>query len=139
MTTIRLRGLAERADCAEQPLGPDVVVPETVSVYLEFNLSSGPVGTATLKRDEQGIWADVTLHPDAGNWSATLMRRVIEKGQLRDLWPAFAISVARTVVSEGVITAGEVTNMSLSRANRDPDLPPYEIVYDDRSSGGEED
>lgn len=141
MTTIHLNGLAERADCAEQPLGPGVIVPEMASVYLDFNLQGGPVGTAKLHRDEQGIWADVTLEPDARTRSADLMRHVIGKGRLRELWPAFAISVARTVVSKsdahpmGVITAGEVVNMSLCRANRDPGLPPYEVVHD--GSGGE--
>jgi hypothetical protein len=130
VTTIHLQGLAERADCAEQPLGPDVTVPEKVDVYLDFNLLSGPVGTAELRRDEQGIWADVTLELDAHTLSTDLMRKVISRGELRKLWPAFAISVARTVVSEGVITAGEVANMSLCRANRDPDLPPYEVVND---------
>jgi hypothetical protein len=136
VTTIHLHGLAERADCAEQPLGPDVTVPEKVNVYLEFDLRGGPVGTATLRRDEQGIWADVTLETDARTRSADLLRRVVGKGELRKLWPAFAISVARTVVSKsdthpmGVITAGEVANMSLCRANRDPGLPPYEVVRD---------
>lgn len=136
MTAIHLRGLAERADCAEQPLGPGVIVPETVSVYLEFDLRNGPVGTAKLRRDEQGIWADVTLEPDARTRSADLMRHVIGKGELRKLWPAFAISIARTVVIKsedhpaGVITAGEVGNISLCRANRDPDLPGYEVVDD---------
>jgi hypothetical protein len=134
MESIHLRGLAERADCAEQPIGPGVTVPENVSVYLEFNLRSGPVGTATLRRDERGIWADITLEPDAGTRSANLMRHVIRKDQLRELWPALAVSIARTVVSKSdahpmaVITAGEVANVSLCRANRDPDLPPYEVV-----------
>jgi hypothetical protein len=136
VTAIHLHGLAERADCAEQPVGPGVIVPERVSVYLEFDLQAGPVGTAELRRDEQGIWADVTLEPDARTRSADLLRHVIRRGELRKLWPAFAISIARTVVSEsdahptGVITAGEVANMSLCRANRDPDLPPYEVVND---------
>ena len=138
MTTLHLRGLAKRAGCAEQPLGPDVIVPEKVSVYLEFDLQSGPVGTAKLSRVEQGIWADVTLELDARTRSADLLRHVTGKGELRKLWPAFAISIARTVVTEGVITAGEVANMSLCRANRDPDLPPYEVVYDKDPSGGEE-
>ena len=130
VTEIRLRGLAERADCAEQPLGPGVIVPEAVSVYLEFDLLGGPVGTAALRRDEAGIWADVTLNPDAKSRSADLMRHVVARGELRRLWPAFAISVAKTVVAENVIVGGEVANMSLCRANRDPDLPPYEIVND---------
>lgn len=135
--TIHLRGLAERADCTEQPLGAGVIVPETVNVYLEFDLCGGPVGTAKLRRDEQGIWADALIYPDAEHAHGALMGNALSTGKFRQLWPAFAISIARTVITKsdahpmGVITAGEVANMSLCRANRDPDLPPYEVVYDE--------
>lgn len=130
MTTIRLRGLAERAGCAEYPLGPDVIVPETVSVYLEFNKRNGPVGTATLRRDEAGIWADAVLDLDSGTKSADLLRHVNGKGRLRKTWPAFAISVAGAVVTKDGVTGGTVADLSLCQANSDPDLPPYEVIYD---------
>lgn len=139
MMAIHLRGLAERADCAEQPLGPDVIVPEKVPVLLEFSAIGGPVGTATLNRDDHGIWADAIIRLDAGTQAGLLVRKAVERGDFRKMWPSFAIDVARTVITKddthpmGVITGGQVMHLSLCRANRDPDLPPYEIVYDDLS------
>jgi hypothetical protein len=134
---IHLRGLAERAGCDEQPLGPGVTVPETVPVLVEFSIKDGPIGTATLTRDEHGIWADAILELDVKGLLGDLIRKTVRQGTFRELWPAFAIDIARTVVTKdddhpaGVITSGEVMHLSLCRANRDPDLPPYEVVCDD--------
>ncbi len=136
MTTIHLRGLAERAGCEEQPLGPGVTVPETVPVLLEFNVKEGPIGTATLTRDERGIWAGAVIQLGVEGLLGDLIRKTVRQGTFRSMWPAFAIDIARTVVTKdddhpaGVITSGEVQHLSLCRANRDPGLPPYEVVYD---------
>lgn len=135
MSTLHLRGLAHRAGCAGQPLGPGVTVPETVPVLLEFDVRS-PVGTATLRRDEHGIWADAVISLDLKGFHGDLIRKAVSRGEFRRLWPAFAISIARTVITKddahpmGVITSGEVRHVSLCSANSDPDLPQYEVVYD---------
>lgn len=119
--TIRIRGIAERAGSPEQPLGPDVVIPEHVIVRREFNHSVSPLGMATLRRDENGdIWADAEV--------------TISKED-REALPYFAVGIVRAVVVSksrehrmGVITAGEITELTLTRKNVDPDLPPYEVV-----------
>lgn len=126
---IRIRGLVERADSPEQRLGPDVTVPGTLPVLLEFSHAEPPIGTAILTRDDEGIHAYATL------WLAGVFGKMAMKRDIRVLWPKFAIGIARTVITKGddgadVITEGEVVSLSLCRENVDPGLPPWEYVYD---------
>ena len=65
MTSVHLHGLAMRDDGR---LDDTTIVPETVPVWVEYDWSK-EVGTATLRRDETGIWADVTA--EDGPWRET--------------------------------------------------------------------
>lgn len=123
---IRIRGLAERAASPEQPLGPEVIVPESVPLRLESG-SGRQVGTATLRRDEQGIRAEAAFPRDTGRdrvpqWHGS--------HHPADLWPKLAVGVARALSENGVITSGEIACVCLVRENIDPALPPWEIVTD---------
>ena len=118
---IRLHGMCERAESPEQPLGPDVIVPGSVLLTIEFDMLALPIGMAALHRDGQGsIWADVS--------GIDVMPERIEA------YPYFAIGIAHAVISkdddhpEGRITGGEITRLAVTHANADPDLPPYEVV-----------
>jgi hypothetical protein len=126
---VHIRGLAERAASPVHRLGPDVTVPDTLPVLLEFSRAEGPIGTATLTRDDEGIHADATL------WLTGLFGKMAMKRDIGVLWPKFAIGIARTVITRDgdgteVISAGEVVALSLCRENIDPDLPPWKVVYD---------
>ena len=127
--TVHIRGLAERADSPVHRLGPDVTVPETRPVLVEFSHAVPPAGTARLTRDDEGIHADATLY--LVGW----LRQMAQKHDLRSLWPKFALGIARTVITEdegggAVIIAGEVVSLSLCRENVDRDLPPWKVVPD---------
>ena len=49
-------------------LDDTTIVPETVPVFIEYDFSK-EIGTAALRRDEAGIWADVTA--EDGPWRET--------------------------------------------------------------------
>ena len=123
---VRLRGMCERAESPEQPLGPDVIVPGQVPLSIEFDRMAPPIDMAALRRDEHGgIWADVS--------GIDVMPERIAA------YPYFAIGIAHPVISKdtaepdgsnplGRITAGEITHLAVVRRNADPGLPPYEVV-----------
>jgi len=125
VSTIRIRSLAERADSPEQPLGPEVIVPEQVPLRIESHPRE-TVGTATLRRDEAGIWAEAVIHLDADTEYAEVIRR----DHPAAAWPYLAVGIIRTLSEKGVITSGEVVAVSLVRKNIDPGLPPWEVVTD---------
>ena len=123
---VRLHGMCERAESPEQPLGPDVIVPDRVPLSIEFDRATPPIGMAALRRDEQGgIWAEVS--------GIDVMPERIAA------YPYFAVGIAHPVISKdtaepdgsnplGRITAGEITHLAVVRRNADPGLPPYEVV-----------
>lgn len=123
--TIRIRGLAERAASPEQPLGPEVIVPESVPLRIQ---SSPPetVGTAMLRRDEAGIWAEAVIRLYGDGEHFEVMRR----DHPAAAWPYLAVGVARAITENGVIVSGEVSDVFLVRENVDPDLPVWEVVTD---------
>ena len=126
---VHIRGLAERAASPVHRLGPDVTVPDTLPVLLEFSRTEPAIGTAALTRDDEGIHADATL------WLAGFFGKMAMHRDVGVLWPKFALGIARTVIIKDddgtdVITAGEVVALSLCRENVDPDLPPWKVVYD---------
>jgi DNA-binding PadR family transcriptional regulator len=124
-SSIRIRGLAERAGSPDRPLGPEVIVPEQVPLLVE---SSPPetIGTAALRRDERGIWCEAEIWFDGHGEQAAAMRDRHPAEQ----WPKLAVGIERALVEKGVITAGRVTSVSLVRENFDPGLPPWEVVTD---------
>ena len=126
---VHIRGLAERAASPVQRLGPDVTVPATLPVLLEFSHTEPAIGTATLTRDNEGIHADATL------WLTGTFGEIAKRHDIRNMWPKLAIGIRAATVTKGadgadVITSGEVVALSLCRENVDPDLPPWEVVYD---------
>ena len=128
--TVHIRGLAERAASPVRRLGPDVTVPGTLPVLVEFSHERPPVGTATLSRDGEGVHADATL------WLTGWLAQMAQKTDIRKLWPKFALGIARTVITKDddgtdVITSGEVVALSLCRENVDPGLPPWEVIRDE--------
>jgi hypothetical protein len=123
--SIRIRGLAERADSPDRPLGPEVIIPESVPLNVETS-PPGQVGIATLRRDEQGIWAEAEIQFDGhGERSAAMRDR-----HPAEAWPKLAVGIEKALVEKGVITVGRVISVSLVRENFDPDLPPWEVVTD---------
>jgi hypothetical protein len=126
ISSIRIRGLAERADSPVQPLGPVVAVPGTVPLMTETSPRE-QVGTATLHWDEQGIRAEGVI--DLGAWERI---PVNDRRQAHpaELWPKFAVGIEKPLVEKGIITSGRVAFISLVRENSDPDLPPWEVVTD---------
>ena len=126
--TVHIRGLAERAASPVHRLGPDVTVPATLPVLLEFSRAEPPAGTATLTRDEHGIHADAVLRLTG------LFGKMAARHDIRTLWPKFAIGIAGTVITSDddgtdAISAGRVVSLSLCRENVDPGLPPWKYVY----------
>ena len=104
----RLHGICERAASPEQPLGPDVVVPESVPVSIIFSYDH-IIGVATLRRDEHGdIWADIA--------------DVQTDPRMLEACPCFAI---RAIVKPG--QPAVINGLAICEANVDPDLPPYEV------------
>ena len=126
VASIRIRGLAERADSPEQPLGPDVIVPESVPLRLEYGAGE-TVGTARLRRDEAGIWAEAEIPPDTGRDRVPAWHHSHHPA---DLWPKFAVGIARALSEGGTITSGEIACVCLVRENTDTTLPPWEIITD---------
>jgi hypothetical protein len=130
VTAIRIRGLAERADSPERPLGPDVTVPESVPVRIDGDRGMTCVGMATLLRDDAGIWAEAKL--DRGAVAQVLGMPLADEVTAIEGFPCFALAVRVTGEDRPAelkaITAGEVVGISLCRKNVDPDLLPYEIV-----------
>ena len=116
----RLRGICERAASPGLPLGPDVVVPESVPLLVQFDYQR-VIGMAVLTRAANGdILASAEIGPgaDAGLLSAA---------------PYFAIGIRHTRLEKdsdqplGRIWAGEIRNVAIVDRNIDPDLPPYEV------------
>jgi hypothetical protein len=108
---MRIRGICERAD-SPQPLGPDVVVPETVPLTVNFDLAD-PVGWATLTRAPNGdILAGADIFP--GSVTERLIRR--------HLVPYFSVGAIAKPGEPPVIC-----RLAISESNADPDLPPYEV------------
>jgi hypothetical protein len=128
ITSIRIRGLAERADSPEQPLGPEVIVPEQVPLRVEFDAGKEPVGFVALSRDERGIWASGEIRLDAWEQAKTGNRDRYDHpaGQ----WPKLAVGILKPLVENGIITSGKVVAVSLVRENADTSLPPWEVVTD---------
>jgi len=109
--SVRIRGLAMR-DAGR--LETDTIVPDTVPVHVEYDYSS-QIGTAALRRDETGIWADVTA--EDGPW----------RESCRYFGMSFRCGHAAARPGGGL---GEAIGVSLVASNGDPDLPPWEVVCD---------
>lgn len=109
--TVRIRGLAMR-DAGR--LEDDTIVPATVPVWIGYDYSS-QIGTAALRRDETGIWADVTA----------------EDGPWRESCRYFGMSFRCGHAAARPGGLGEAIGVSLVASNGDPDLPPWEVVYDE--------
>jgi hypothetical protein len=109
---MRVHGICERAD-SPGPIGPDALVPDSVPLTLNFDLSK-TMGRATLSVAPNGdILASADIRP--GSHEEMLVRRRIV--------PYFAVSA--------IAKPGEpafVNWLSVCESNIDPDLPPYEIT-----------
>ena len=111
MTTVRLHGLASGPD----RLDPTTIVPETVPVWVEYDYGT-KIGTATLRRDDEGIWADVVA--EDGPWRETC----------RYFGTSFRVGHLADVPGHGL---GEAIGVSLvAKTAPWSGLPPYEIVND---------
>ena len=109
--SMHIRGLAMR-DAGR--LEHDTIVPARVPVFIKYGHSK-QVGTAALRRDETGIWADVTA--EDGPWRETY----------RYFGMSFRCGHAAGRPGAGL---GEAIGVSLVDSNGDPDLPPWEVVHD---------
>ena len=127
ITSIRIRGLAERADSPDQPLGPEVIVPESVPLHV---MTSPPetIGTATLHRDEDGIWAEAIIELAA--WERVMAGSRYRGDHPAGEWPTLAVGIGKVLVEDGIITSGRVESVYLARENSDPGLPSWEVVTD---------
>jgi len=120
-----LHGICERAASPEQPLGPDVVVPESVPLLVQFDYQRC-IGIATLTRAANG---DILASADIGDPDPATARLIRDRAA-----PYFAIGVGSTVLEKdddhplGRITAGEIRNVAIVDRNIDPDLPKYEVL-----------
>jgi hypothetical protein len=113
--TTHLRGLA----CGPDRLDPTTIVPETVPVWVEYDCAI-EVGTATLRRDDAGIWADVIV--EDGPWQDTC----------RYFGTSFRVGHLAAVPGPGLGPGlGEAIGVSLvAKTAPWSGLPPYEIVND---------
>jgi len=111
MTTIRLRGLA----CGPSKLDPTTIVPGTVPVWVEYD-NATEIGTAALRRDDTGIWADAAV--ENGSWRDTCryFGMSFRCGHLADVpGPGLGEAIGVSLVAETAPWSG---------------LAPYEIVND---------
>lgn len=119
MTALRLRGISHADVPGWVGLDPTTIVPEAVPVYVEYD-SSEPVGTASLRRDGNSIWADAT----------------VEDGPWREACKYLAMSfrVGHLAGTSGRGSCGEAISVSLTHSvlsNKVGDYhPPFEIVSD---------
>jgi len=120
--SVHIRGLAERAASPVHRIGPDVTVPDSVPLRIGYDHRVA-YGTAALRRDEAGIWADAEVFTDMLPGGTATLKDV----------PYLAVAVRVTGSDRPaelpVITAGEVVGVILCRENIDPDLPPWEVAY----------
>ena len=109
MSTIRLHGLA----CGPDRLDPSTIVPETVPVWVEYDHDK-QVGTAALRRDEAGIWADITAEEGAWQETCRYFGMSFRCGNLADTpGPGLGEAIGVSLVAQTAAWSG---------------LPPYEIV-----------
>ena len=126
--SIRIRGLAEKADSPEQPLGPEVIIPESVPLRVGSGAKNETVGSVALNRDERGIWAEGEIRLDA--WERAMGESRFRDDHPAGEWPKLAVGILRPLAEGGVITSGKIVSVSLVRENADPSLPPWEVVTD---------
>lgn len=108
---MRIHGICERAE-SPGPVGPDAVVPDTVPLTLNFDMTS-TIGIAALSRAPNG---DILASADIVPGSA------IEKLIQRKIVPYFAVGAVAKPGEPAV-----VIRLSVCEQNVDPDLPPYEV------------
>ena len=124
---MRIRGLADRADSPELPLGPEVIVPGQVPLRVESGAEE-TVGVAALTRDGRGIWAEAEISLEA--WERVAAGDRYRHDHPAEAWPKLAVSIMKPLAEGGVITSGKVVSVSLVRENADTSLPPWEVVTD---------
>lgn len=117
--------MADRAQSEVMRLGPDVEVPDDVSVQINFG--GGPIGRARLRRDDNGdIWADAVIVDERAQQMIADKRTGLRY---------FAVSVHSPHVDPGIsmtteidyVPSGTVLRLAVTDANIDPGLPPFVI------------
>lgn len=113
MTIIRLRGIAYRDGLPwRSGPGPATIVPAAVPVWAGYD-DGNAIGTAALRRDEAGIWADAAV--EDGPWRETC----------RYFSMSFRCAHLAEVPGAGL---GEAIGVSLTATTGDEGMPPFEVL-----------